>query len=186
MRCLWKVGLLLQTKPGNVERRQNSCLVSRETSGISESLGRAIRMLLQVRQETQSPFLVATVILGFMSIFKKTQALSPFEALNSACLSSCQRDVRPPLQMRRGLRAISRVSSGDSDIPSSCEMKDKPEFEPLQGNPAFFRVRASRCPFQLRQPTQGTSHIHIAEGSLRLRCFWKVGLPLQLKQGNQL
>ena len=33
--------------------------------------------------------------------------------------------------------ALSRVSTGDSDIPSSCEMKDKPAFKALQGKPAF-------------------------------------------------
>ena len=32
----------------------------------------------------------------------------------------------------------------------------------------------------------GSSHISIAEGSLVLKCLWKVGLPLQLKPGNQL
>ena len=40
-------------------------------------------------------YLVGTVILGFLSIFKKCQASSPFEALNSAHLSRFQRDVRP-------------------------------------------------------------------------------------------
>ena len=87
-------------------------------------LGRKIRMLLEVRQETEVHFLVGTVILGFLSISKKSQASSPFEALNSVCLSRCQRDVIPPVQMRRRLTPFSRVSTGDSDIPSSCEMKD--------------------------------------------------------------
>ena len=41
-----------------------------------------------------------TVILGFLSIFKKSQASSPFEALNSVCISRYQRDVIPPFQMR--------------------------------------------------------------------------------------
>ena len=45
--------------------------------------GRTIRMLLEVRQETKVHFLVGTVILGFLSIFKKSQASSNFEALNS-------------------------------------------------------------------------------------------------------
>ena len=49
----------------------------------------------------EGPFLVATVILGFLSIFKKSQASSPFEALNSVFLSRCPRDVRPPVQIRR-------------------------------------------------------------------------------------
>ena len=71
-------------------------------------------------------------------------------------------------------------------MPSSCEMKDEPEFKPLQGNRAFFCVRASRGPFDLRRKTQGPSHIPVAEGKLLLRCFWKVGSPFQSKTGNQL
>ena len=95
-------------------------------------------MLLEVRQDTKVHFLVGTVILGFLSIFKKSQALSPYEALNSMCLSRGQRNLRPPVQMRRTPMAFSRVSTGDSDMPSSCEMKHEPEFKPLQGNRAFF------------------------------------------------
>ena len=95
-------------------------------------------MLLEVRQETKAHFLVGTVILGFLSIFKKRQALSPFEALNFVCLSRCQRDVITPDKMRQRPTDFSSVSTGDSDIPSSCEMKDEPEFKPLQGNLAFF------------------------------------------------
>ena len=78
------------------------------------------------------------------------------------------------------------VSTGDSDIPSSCEMKDEPGFKPLQGNLAIIQVRASRGPFHLWQKTQGHSHIPIAEGKLQLRCLWKVGLPVQSKTGNHL
>ena len=47
-------------------------------------------MLLEVRQETEVHFLVGTVILGFLSIFKKSQASAPFEALNSVGISRCQ------------------------------------------------------------------------------------------------
>ena len=57
-------------------------------------------MLLEVRRDTKRPFLVVTVILGFLSIFKKSQASSNFEALNSACLSRKGRDVRPPVQIK--------------------------------------------------------------------------------------
>ena len=91
-----------------------------------------------MRQQTEVHFLVGTVIFGFLSIFKKSQASSPYEALNSVCLSRGQRDVRPPVQMRRTPTAFSRVSTVDSDMPSSCEMKEEPEFKPLQGNQAFF------------------------------------------------
>ena len=87
--------------------------------------------------------------------------------------------------MRWGTRAFSTVSTGDSDIPSSCEKKDEPVFKSLQGNPALFRVRASWCPFHVRQQTQGPSHTHIVETSLLLTCLWKVGI-LVPKPGNQL
>ena len=91
-----------------------------------------------MRQEIEVHFLFGTVILGFLSTFKKSQASSPYEALNSVCLPRGKRDVRPPVQMRRTAMAFSRVFTGDSDMPSSCEMKDEPEFKPLQGNWAFF------------------------------------------------
>ena len=117
---------------------QDSSLVMRDSSGISWRLGSAIQMLLEVTGKTQCTFLFATMILGFLSIFNKNQSSSPFEAFHSVCLSRCQRDMRPPVQMRRGPRAFSRVSTGDSDIPSSCEMKDEPAFNTLHGNrPSF-------------------------------------------------
>ena len=109
-----------------------------DTTGVKTRLRRTVQTLLEVRQEIEVHFLVGPVILGFLSIFKKSQASSPYEALNSLCLSRGQRDVRPHIQMRRTPTAFSRVSTGDSDIPSSCEMKDEPEFKPLQGNRAFF------------------------------------------------
>ena len=132
-------------------------------------------MLLEERLENKRPFLVGTVVLGSLSIFKNSLAISPFESLNSPRLLRCQRNVRPTTQMRWRPRSFSRVSRGDSDIHSSCEMKDEPEFKPLQGNPTFIRVRASQGPFHLRQKTQGPAHIPIPEGKLLLRCLWKVG-----------
>ena len=88
--------------------------------------------------------------------------------------------------MTWGTRGASTISTLDSDIPSSCQMKDEPAFKPLQGNPTLFLVRESRYPRHLRQKTEGPSHIPIAEGKLHLRCWWKVGANLQLKTGNQL
>ena len=95
-------------------------------------------MLLKVRREAKRPLLVGTVILVFLSIFTKSQASSSFVAMNSAHLSMCQKDVRPSVQKRWRTMAVSRDSTGDSVIPSSCEMKYEPAFKPLQGNPAFF------------------------------------------------
>ena len=92
----------------------------------------------------------------------------------------------PPVKMRQGLRAVSRVSTGDSDLPISCEIKDEPAFKSLQGNPAFFLVRASRCPLHLRKQNSNLTHIPIGERSLLLRSLWKLGIPLVLKPDTEL
>ena len=89
------------------------------------------------------------------------------------------RDVRPPVQMRRETRVFSGVSTEESDIPSSYEMKDLPAFKPLLGNLTLFLVRESRYQLHFRQQIQGPSHIPIAEGRLLLRYLWNVGLPVQ-------
>ena len=89
-------------------------------------------------REAKLPLLVGTVILVFLSIFTKSQARSPFEALNSAHLLQSQMDVRSSVQKKLRTMAFSMVSTGDSDIPSSCEMKDEPAFKAKQGKLAFF------------------------------------------------
>ena len=81
-----------------VQRSQDSWIGTRDTSAICSRLGWALGMLLEVRRETQCPFPFDTGILGFLSIFKSSQALSPFEALESTCLSRCQRNMRPPVR----------------------------------------------------------------------------------------
>ena len=125
-------------KLGFVQRSQDSCLVMPDTSGSLTVLGRKIQMLLEVRREAKLPLLVGPVILVFLSIFTKSQALSPFEALNSVHLSKSQMDVRPSVKKMLRTMASSSVSTRDSDIPSSCEMKDEPEIKALQGKPAIF------------------------------------------------
>ena len=94
-------------------------------------LGRIIQMLMDVSRESKRPILVGTVILVFLSIFTKSQASSPFEALNSAHLSKSQMDVRSSVQKTLRTMAFSRVSTGHSDIPSSCKMKDEPAFKAM-------------------------------------------------------
>ena len=140
--------------------------------------GRIIQTLLEVIWETKHPFLVSTEILGFLSIFKKSQALPPFDCIDLSPPLEVSRDVRPPVQMRMGPRAFSSDCTEYSNITFSCEMKHEPAFKPLQGNPTFFRVRESRYPLHVRQQIQGTSHIPIAEGRLHLMCLWESGLPL--------
>ena len=101
-------------------------------------LGRKIQTPLDVSREAKLPLLVGTVILVFLSILSKSQASSPFEALNAAHFSKSQMEVRPSLQKRLRTMAFSRLSTGDSDIPTPCEMKDEPAFKALQGKSAFF------------------------------------------------
>ena len=91
----------------------------------------------KLRRENQGPFPVATVILEFLSIFKWSQASSPVGACNDAFLLRCQRSVKPPVEMRRGTRALSMVSTGNSDMPSCCERKHGLAFESVQGNQAL-------------------------------------------------
>ena len=87
--------------------------------------------------------------------------------------------MRPPVQMTWGTTVSSRISTQDTDIPSSSQMKDEPAFKTLQGNPTLFLVREPRYPRHLTQKTPGPSHIPIAEGRLLLMCLFKVGLPVQ-------
>ena len=101
-------------------------------------LGRKIQTLLEESRDAKRLLLVGTVTLVFLSIFTKTQASSPIEVLNSAHFSKSQMDVRPSVPKRLRTMAFSRVSTGDPDIRSSCEMKDEPAFKALQGKPAFF------------------------------------------------
>ena len=82
-------------------------------------------MLLEVKWEFRSLFLFDTVILGLLTILKNCQASSTLETVNSRWLSSCQRHVSPLFQMKWRPTAFGRVSTGDSDILSSCDMNDE-------------------------------------------------------------
>ena len=92
-----------------------------------------------MRREGKRPSLVGTVILVFLSIFTKSQASSLFEGNELSAPLDVSKDVRPSVQKRWRTMAFSSVYTGDSVIPSSCEMKDgqhlrqcretKPSFE---------------------------------------------------------
>ena len=58
-------------------------------------------------------------VLGIPINFQEESCLISFEALNIHEALEVSRDVRPPVQMRRGTRVFSRVTTEDSDIPSS-------------------------------------------------------------------
>ena len=82
--------------------RHDTCLVVRDTSGFSSKHGRAIETPLEVRQETQGPFPVAIGIVEFLSIFMRTQALYPLEALNLCAL-----------ELSKGCEASCRYEAGN-------------------------------------------------------------------------
>ena len=96
--CSMNLGYILQLRRGwpfktcVSSATSGLCLVARDTSGFSQRLGSAIGTRLEGKCETQGPFPLVTGILGFLSIFKRSQASSPFEALDSTCLSGFQRD----------------------------------------------------------------------------------------------
>ena len=70
--CDWKPGYILELRRGWSFRTRVCSVTTRplssygETSGSLKSLGRSLWMLSGVRQETEHPFLVATVILSFL------------------------------------------------------------------------------------------------------------------------
>ena len=84
-----------------------------------------IRTLPEVKWQFRSLFLFDTVILGFLTIIKNCQASSTFESVNSTWLLTCQRHFRPLFEMKSRPRAFGNVSTGDSDIFSSCDMNDE-------------------------------------------------------------
>ena len=86
---------------------------------------RTVRTLLEVKREFRSLFLFDKVILGFLTILKNYQASSTFEAVNSTWLSSLQNLLRPIFEMQWRARAFCRVSTGDSEILSFCDMNDE-------------------------------------------------------------
>ena len=108
-----------------VQWSQDTCLGMRDNSGMKTSRGRSIRTLLEVKWEFRSHFLFDTVILAFLTMLKNCQASWTFQAVNSTWLFSCQRHIRPLFEMKWRPRAFCRVSTGDSDILSSCDMNDE-------------------------------------------------------------
>ena len=98
--------------------------------------------------------------------------------LTKGCEASCRDEA--------GARAFCRVSTRDSDTPSYWEMKDEPAFKTLQGNPALFQLRASCCPFHLRQQIQCPSQIPIAEIKSHIEVHFESWHSSQVEAGNQV
>ena len=57
--------------------------------------------------------------LGIPINFQEESGLITFLSIELHEPLEVSRDVRPPVQMRRGTRVFSRVTTEDSDIPSS-------------------------------------------------------------------
>ena len=78
--------------------------------------------------------------LGVLIKFQQeSQASSPFEAWNSALLSSCKKCVRPPVEFRWGPWTFSRGATVESNLPSCCEGLLGLPFESVQVNQALYR-----------------------------------------------
>ena len=93
-------------------------------------------------------------------MFTKSHSSSPLEAMNSAHLSMCQKDARPSVQKRWRITAFSRVSIGDSVIPSFCEMKYEPAFKPLQETrPSLSQGISGSIPLEAEN-TESLSHTY--------------------------
>ena len=69
-----------------------------------------------------------------------SQALSGVEAWNSAFLSSFQRRVRPLVEFRWGNWSFSRVSDGETGLPSCCEGIHSVPLKPVQRNQDLSRA----------------------------------------------
>ena len=76
--------------------------------------------------------------IGIPINFQEESSLVSFLSIELHRPLEVSRDVRPHVQMRRGTRVSSRISTQDSAIPSSCDMKHEPKFKLLQGNLVFF------------------------------------------------
>ena len=79
--------------------------------------------------------------IGIPISFEEESSLISFWSLELHETIEVSRNVRPPVQMTWRTTVSYRISTEDSDIPSSCDMKHEPKFKPLQVNPAFFWVR---------------------------------------------
>ena len=76
--------------------------------------------------------------IGIPTHFQEESDIITFLSIEFRVPLEVSKGCEAPVQISQRPTAFSRVSTGDSHIPSSCEMKDKPEFKALQGNRAFF------------------------------------------------
>ena len=134
---------------------------------------RKIPTLLEVSREAKRPLLFGRVILVSLSIFMKSQASSPFEARNSVHLSTCQKDERLSVQKRWSTMAFSRVSTGDSVNPSSCEMKYEPDTKEGRVSLQWLKCRLM---FHLKDEGLTESPVETLEKAIVLHHFWTEGL----------
>ena len=140
----------------------------------------------QGETETQGPFPVAAWVLGFLSIFKRSQVSSPFEALNSVCLSRCQRDVRPPVEMS-GELGLSLGNPWVFRHPFTLEDAGQACIQVTAGKSGLISSQGISVSIPHIAANSGSlSLVPKTERSLLLRCLWKVDTALESKPGNQL
>ena len=112
--------------------------------------------------------------IGIPINFQDESSLVSFGSLELHEPLEVSRDVKPPVQMRQGTRVSSMIFTQDSDIPSSCQMKDEPAFKPHQGNLTLFLVRESWYPLHLRQVSQRISVVSSRKSSHLYWILWNM------------
>ena len=130
-------------------------------------------------------FLGLTIILGFLTIFKKCQASSTFEALNYVSLLTCQR-MWGRLFRSGGDLGISVGSIQAFRHPFILWYERWACIKDSAGKSGLLWIQGISLSISLEAKNTGPSKIQILEGKLLVRCFWKVGLLLQSKIGHQL
>ena len=88
---------------------------------------------------------------------KGSQVSTCVEAWNSALLSSCKTDFRPPVELNLGPGAFLEFATRVSVLPSCCELILGVPFELVQDNQALSRVDGEICIFQIVTRPAGCS-----------------------------
>ena len=71
--------------------------------------------------------------IGIPIHFKEEPSIITLRSIEFCVPLKVSKGCEALVQMRHRPMAFSSVSTGDSEKPSSCEMKDEPAFKPLQG-----------------------------------------------------
>ena len=144
----------------------------RDTSGISSKLGRAIRTLLKVRRETEWPFLLATVIWGFLSIFKRVKDRHEMK------------DV-PAFKPLQANLALFRVMASPYPFHVRQQTQGPSHIPIAEGSLLLWCLWQVGIPLQSKPENQLSSRGDGGCTELSSSCSAEIGVPLDLKRLSQ-